>query len=288
MWFSFSSRVSDHPIGDDYPSVCPCILVPANYGLVAVEPVEQPGGEATKNAPAAVAELASVTGDEALPEGATGLVTERGADSEMDIPVCMEAATPELDESEVDGAVSVSVDDGSVDVATEASVQGAVSADEEPPPSCLGVLDEAEEGAPDTNVVDGASVDGVPPVETGEDSSTLDVATEVVADSVVAQAEDGAIEQISEPAVHMTIEPEVKTEPEPEPDAKTEPEPESEPAAGQAVEEVVEVGMDSLPDICENVAIGKGPDTEGVLTVNIVTFACYCRISHVLLRVFLK
>lgn len=199
--------------------------------------IEQPGVGATDNSPAVVAELGLATGDENLLGGATGVVAEPGADSETDIPVCVEAATPELDEGQVAGAVSVAVDDVSVDVATETNVHGVVGADREIPPSYPQILDESEEGAPGTNVVDEASVDGIPSAEPEEQSSAHYAEVETAADVGADQTGTRAIEQVSEPAIEVVTAPEPETEPE------------TERAYTRVFEQVAEPGPEGVTDL---------------------------------------
>lgn len=204
LWFSASSHISDYPT---HP-ICHT-LVTTDHSLTAANPVERPGVEAIEDT--------------------------------VDIPTCTETQGPELDEGEVEGIASVSIEDGSVDIATERIVDGGVGADGKSSPPYPEVVGEAEEGAQD--VVDEVSVNGGPPTDSGEQSSTLDAEIELVTDFAVDRVDDGATEQASGPAMGLVTEPEPEPEPSPVP------------------EHVAELGVNGLGDIPVDVVVEEGPAT---------------------------
>lgn len=227
--------IPDHPVFVMAARPLVHIFVSPDCCLAAVEVVEQSGVEATENVPAVAGDLDSATGDEALPEGATGAVVEPGVGSVMGIPVCMGEATPELDGNEVMGTASVALDDSAMDVTTEIIADGVVGGDQNPSPSFAEVPAEAEEGAPDTNVVDEAS-----PTDPEEEQPATDTGTEPVSDLGAGLAETGATEQAYAPAVSLV------TGPGPEP--VLEPEPET---------PVAQSGVCDLADPLEDMVIEK-------------------------------
>lgn len=254
-------------------------LVSADYSLVVVEPAEQSGVEAMEDMLAVVADMESAIGDKIPLGGATSVVEEEPSCAEVDIPLCVVAPTTEFDEGEVMGAVSLAVDHGPVDVAAEHVADGAVGADGEAPPPRPAVLDEAEDGTADTNVLDEVSVDGVPPEATEEQMATLEVEMEVEADLVIVQGYNDAIEEASEPA--ETLVTELEPEPEPEPAATQ--------VAEQAAELATEARLDNWADLSSHVAVRKGPEMmedDGKLMVKscdavvllLHDFACHLRI----------
>lgn len=265
LWVSLSSRIYDRTRFDAVRPLV-CILVFADCSLVTLEPAEQPGAESTQDTPVVVAELEAATGDEVLPEGGAGAVEELGASAATGIPVCVEAETPKVDEDEVVGTVSVAVDDGLVDFATEHVIDDAVGANGEPPSSYPEVLDEAEEAAPDTNVVDKASKGGVIPAEPEDQSSAWNAEEGIAADLAIDLAESGATEKASAPAVERATEPEPAPEPEPEPA----------PAVTPVAELAAEPGVKGVADFCANTVIDKELTVmadEGKLTVRTIVYA---------------
>lgn len=145
-------------------------MVAADYSLLAAEPVGEPCAEVIQDTPTVVASIEAAVGDEAPPEGGSGVINEPTKSVDVGIPVSAQSPTSEADGGKVAAAVS-DVDDEPSDAPV---IDGVVVADEENPPSYPEALGEADEGAPEANIVDKVARADVLLADTEEPLSSID------------------------------------------------------------------------------------------------------------------